>query len=63
MSFLPPHNSAPVEAEVLHQRELEIEARAARYAERHPDGNETNASPGIIARMAARGRALVGRRH
>jgi hypothetical protein len=57
MSFFEqPHSSNPdMESALEEETELELEERAARYSELHPDGPE----PTIVAKLAGRLRRLV----
>jgi hypothetical protein len=48
MSFTPPPE---LDGELARAREQELEAKAARYAELHPDGEPR---PGLIARLLKR---------
>ena len=59
MSFLPPqHSDIPeLESEMGRERERQLEERATRYSELHPDGPE----PGISTRLLGRLRRLLGR--
>ncbi len=57
MSF-PPFGPNPLEADVAQERQREIEAEAARYAERHPDDDRGDPQ-GAIRRVLRRARALL----
>ena len=62
MSFIPPV-STPLDRELAHAKQDEIEAKAARYAQLHPDGPDHTPSVGPIGRALRRVRAALVRRH
>ncbi len=60
MSFIPPLGPGPVEAEIAQERQQEIEAHAATYAQRHPDDDgDRGDRRGVIGRALRRVRDLV----
>jgi hypothetical protein len=58
VSFYDPRSSNPeMEAELGQETRRELEERAERYSELHPDGPE----PTLLTKLAGRMRRLVGR--
>lgn len=49
MSFIPPGDA--VGAETVRRREEELEARAERYAQTHPDQGDSSSSRGLLRRL------------
>jgi hypothetical protein len=63
MSFIP-STSGPsqIHADLAQQREQELEAKAERYAQLHPEGEDQVRSAGVIRRALRRVRAATGHR-
>jgi hypothetical protein len=60
MSFLPPVTPpTPLDSELAHARQQELEEKAARYAQLHPDDGLGETSAGIIRRTLSRIRAAL----
>ncbi len=63
MSFIPPLGPGPVEAEIAQERQREIEANAATYAERHLEADSDRGDrAGVVARALRRVRDRIARR-
>lgn len=64
MSFIPPvHGPSPLDNELARAKQDEIEVKAERYAQLHPDDPDRGARGGPVGRALSRIRAtLTGRR-
>jgi hypothetical protein len=63
MSFIPPASGpSQIQADLAQEREHELEAKAERHAQLHPDGGDRTASDGAIRRALRRVRAAIGHR-
>jgi hypothetical protein len=62
MAFIPPVSGPnPLEYEVAEARQREIEAKASRHAQLHPDEDGSRRSGNVVRRAARRVRSLLGR--
>jgi hypothetical protein len=63
MSFIPPTSGpSQIQADLAQQRERELEAKAERYAQLHPEGEDQARSAGAIRRALRRLRAAISHR-
>jgi hypothetical protein len=64
MSFIPPiHGPSPLDNELVHAKQAEIEAKVERYAQLHPYDPDRETRGGPVGRALRRVRAAItGRR-